>query len=69
MGGMTWRAMATGTISDHAADVYGDGFVGAGAFYLLSGRDLHVLDDRLVHEVLADGDGVVFKIFGLGEDP
>ena len=31
--------------------------------------DLDVLDGRLFHEVLADGDGAVSKIIGLGEYP
>ena len=35
----------------------------------MGGRYIHVLDVYLVHKVLADGDGAVFKFIRLGEDP
>ena len=69
MGRLSWRALEMGTISNHAGDVLGDGFIGAGEFSFLIGRDIHVLDIRMVHEVLEDGYGAVFKTVGLGEDP
>ena len=68
-GVMTWRALVTGTISNHADDVLGDGFVGASKFSLLSGGYICVLGVRLVHEVVVDGDVAVFKTVGLGKDP
>ena len=68
-GGLTWRALETGTISNHADNFVGDVFFGAGKFSLWSGRDLRVLDVRLVHEILSDGNGAVFKIVVLGEEP
>ena len=59
-GRLTWRAIVTGTISNHSDDVLVDGFVGAGESALLRGRDICVFDCRLVHEVLADVNGYVF---------
>ena len=38
-------------------------------FYLLSNEDLCVIDVRLVHEFLVDGDGYVFEIVNIREDP
>ena len=35
----------------------------------MSGGDICVLDGCLVHEILSDGDGTVFKVIGLGEYP
>ena len=42
--GMTWSALASITIINHAGDVLGDGFVVSGKFSLLSGRYLCLLD-------------------------
>ena len=58
-----------GNISNHIDDVLGDFFVRSGEFPLLSGGNICVLDGHLFHEVLTYGDGAVFKIVGLGEDP
>ena len=58
-----------GNISNHADDVLGDLFVRSGEFSLLSGGNICVLDGRLFREVLTYGDGAVFKIVSLGEDP
>ena len=55
-GGLTWRALETGTISDHADDVLGDGFVRSSEFSLLVSRYIFIFDGHLVHEVLIDGD-------------
>ena len=67
-GGLTWIALAVSTIRNNADDVLGDVFFGAGEFDLLRGGDLCIIDGCLVHEVLADGDGSFFKIFGLGKN-
>ena len=69
VGGLSFRIIAASTISNYADDVLDDGFVGAGEFYLLSGRYVRVINGCLVHEVLADGDGSVFDIVGLGNYP
>ena len=58
-----------GNIIDHSDNVLADGFVYAVEFALLSVGNLWVLDVRLVHEIMADGDGAVFEIVGVGEDP
>ena len=49
--------------------MFGDGFVGSSKSPLLSGGYIYALDVRLVYGVLADGDGAVFEIVGLGEYP
>ena len=38
-------------------------------FALLSGGDIFLLDGRLAHKFLEDGNVSIFKIVGLGEDP
>ena len=35
----------------------------------MGGGDLFILDGCLVHEVFSNGDGAVFKVIGIGEDP
>ena len=57
------------TIINHDDYVLGDGFVIAIEFDFLNDRDLHILDGRLVHELLAYVDRSIFEIVGLGEDP
>ena len=59
----------TGTFIDRYDNVLGCALVRSGKFSFLSGRDLHVVGDRLVHKVMVDGDRSVFDIFGLDEDP
>ena len=60
-GGMNWRAQMLSTIINNDNDVLGYGFVGAGEFNLLSDRDICVTDGHLLHEVMEDDDGAVFK--------
>ena len=67
--GLTWHVLSEITISDHANNVIGNGFVGASEFSLLGGGYLCVSDEHLVHEVLIDDDGDIFEIIGLGKDP
>ena len=69
VGGLSFCIIMASTISNYADDVLDDGFVGAGEFSLLSGRYVRVINGCLVHEVLSDGDGAVFKIVVLGKDP
>ena len=69
VGGLSFHIIVASTISNYSDDVLDDGFVGAGEFSLLSGRYVCVINGCLVHEVLADGDGAVFEIFGIGEEP
>ena len=68
-GWITWPALSTVTVINHADNVLSGGFVGAGEFSLLSGGDLRIIDSHMVHEVLKDGDGAVFGNVGLDKDP
>ena len=53
---LTYNALLAIKISNHDENFLGGGFVGASEFYRLIRGYLFVLDDCLVHEVLADDD-------------
>ena len=67
--GLTWRALAEITVSNHDEDVFSDSCVGSSEFSILGSGYICVFDGCLVHEVLTDGHGSVLEIIGLGKEP
>ena len=67
VGVLTLCTLAAITINNYSEIFLGDSFVGAVEFSLLSGGDLCIIDGCLVHEVLVDDYGAVFKIVSLGK--
>ena len=67
--GLTGQALVMGDISNHSDNILSHVFARSSEFSLLSGINIHVLNDCLINEFEEDGDGDVFKKFVLGEYP